>query len=129
MPQHVIEIAEQSPAAGQHDPLVDDVGGGFGCGVLEGNLDRLDDRADRLGEAFRNLPLADYDLLGDAVDQVAALDLHDPALAVLGHAGRADLLLDAFGTALADQEVMITPDIGDDRLVHLVTAHPDRTGI
>src|SRR6266567_6418851 len=97
--------------------------------MLECDLDRLDDRADRLGEAFRDLPLAYHDLLGHAVHQIAALYFHHPALAILGHAGRADLLLDPFGAALADQKVMVAPDIGDDRLIHLVAADPHRAGI
>src|SRR6266567_1823219 len=97
--------------------------------MLECDLDRLDDRADRLGKALRDLPLADHDLLGNAVHQVAALDFHHPALAVLGHAGRADLLLDPFGAALADQEIMVAPDISYDRLIHLVAADPHRPRI
>src|SRR5579871_4712834 len=44
MAQDEIEIAEQRAAAGQHDALVDDVGGEFGGGVFEGHLDRLDNR-------------------------------------------------------------------------------------
>ena len=55
--QHVVEIAEQRAAAGQHDALVDDVGGEFRRGVLERHLHRLDDRADRLGQALGDLPL------------------------------------------------------------------------
>src|SRR5207302_7102166 len=98
-------------------------------GVFERDLDRLDDRPHRLGQAFRYLALADDDLLGHAVHQVAALDLHDAALAVFRHAGRADLLLDPLGAALADEQVMVAPDIGDDRLVHLVAADPHRAGI
>src|SRR5207237_9914032 len=129
MAQYEIAIAEQRPAARHYDALVDDVGRQLGGGVLQGHLDRLDDRADGLSQAFRDLPLADDDFLGDAVHQVASLDLHDPAFAVLRHAGRADLLLDALGAAFADQEVMVAADIRDDRLVHLVAADPHRAGI
>src|SRR5689334_8476999 len=129
MAQHEIEIAQEGAAARHYDTLVDDVGGQFGRGVLERYFDRFDNRADGLRQAFRDLALADDDLLGHAVHQVAALNLHDPALAVFRHAGRADLLLDALGAALADQQVMIAADIGDDRLVHFVAANPDRAGI
>jgi hypothetical protein len=82
--QHEVEIAEQRAAAGEHDALVDDVGGQFRRGVLERDLDRLDDGADRLGQALGDLPLADDELLGHAVHQVAALDLHGHPVAVLG---------------------------------------------
>ena len=57
MAQHEIQIAEQRAAAGQHDALVDDVGGQFRRGVLQRDLDRLDDRADRFGQAFGDLAL------------------------------------------------------------------------
>src|SRR5437868_14775738 len=97
--------------------------------MLERNLHRLDDRADRLGEAFADLPFADDDFLRYAVHQVAPLYLHDPPLPVLRHAGRTDVLLDALGAALADQEIMVAADIGDDRLVHLVAAHPNRPAV
>src|SRR5690242_1870153 len=116
MPKDVVEIAQKSAAARQHDALVDDVGGELRRRVLERDLDRLDDGADRLGETLGDLPLADDDLLGHAVHQIAALDLHDAALAVLRHAGRADLLLDALGARLADQKIMVAADISDDRL-------------
>src|SRR3546814_1377973 len=51
VPEHEIQVAEQRAAAGEHDALVDDVGGKLRRGVLEGDLDRLDDGADRLGQA------------------------------------------------------------------------------
>ena len=41
--------------------------------------------------------------VGAFVHQVAALDLHHPALAVLGQAGRADLLLDLLGLGLGNR--------------------------
>src|SRR5690349_1299315 len=129
MSYHQIQIGEQGAPAGQYDALVDDVGGEFGGGVLERDLDRLDDRAHRLGKAFGDLPFTDHDLLRHTVHQVAPLDLHHPAFAVLRHAGGTDLLLDALGAALADKQIMVTADIGDDRLVHLVAAHPHRPAV
>jgi len=83
--------------------MVVDVGGEFGSGMLERHFDRFDDRADRFGEAFGDLPLTDNDLLRHTVHQVAAFYLHHPPLAVLGHTGGADFLFDALGAALADQ--------------------------
>ncbi len=58
-PQHVVEIAEQRTPAGQHDPLVDDIGGQLRRGVLERDLDRFDDGADRLGERLGDLALGE----------------------------------------------------------------------
>src|ERR1700719_1692619 len=108
MPQHQVEVAEQRAAAGQHDPLVDDVAGEFGGCVLERHLDGLDDRADRFGQALGNLTLADHDFLWHAVYQVAPPDLHHAALTVLRHTGGTDLFLDPLGAGLTDEEVMGT---------------------
>src|SRR5580704_12414203 len=97
--------------------------------MLERNLDGLDDRAHRLGEALGDLPFADHDFLRHTVHQVTPLYLHDPPLAILRHAGRTDVLLDALRAALADQEIMVAANIGDNRLVHLVAAHPNRPAV
>src|SRR5258707_12289015 len=110
MPQHQVKIAEQRAAAGQHDPLIDDIGGEFRSGVLERHLDRLDNRAHRFGEAFGDLALTDHDFLGHPVHQVAPLDLHYAPLALLGHAGGTYLLLDPLGAALATEEIIVPPD-------------------
>ncbi len=74
--------------------MVVDIGGQLGRRLFERHLDRLDNRADRLGKRFGDLALADKQFLGHAVHEVAALDLHHLAVAVLGRARRADLLLD-----------------------------------
>lgn len=57
MAQDVIQVAQQRTATGQHDTLVDDIGGQFGRRMLKGDLDRLDNGADRLGQAFGDLAL------------------------------------------------------------------------
>src|SRR5207253_10553728 len=124
-----VKIAEQRAAASQHDPLIDDVGGELGSGVLERNLDRLDNRAYRFGEAFGDLALTDHDFFGHPVHQVAPLDLHYPPLAVLGHTGGTDVLLDPLSAALANEEIMVAADIGDDCFVHLVAPDPHRAAI
>src|ERR1700730_16431340 len=115
MPQHQVKIAEQRAAASQHDPLIDDIGGEFGSGVLQRYLDRLDDRADRFGEAFGDLGLTHHEFFGLPVHQVAPLDLHSAPLAVLGHAGGTYLLLDSLGAALANEEIMVAAGVADDR--------------
>src|ERR1700751_2188132 len=106
-----MEIAEERPAASQHDPLVDDVGGEFGGGMFKRHLDSFDDRTDRFGKALGDLTLADHDFLWHPVHQVPSFDLHHAPLAVLRHACRPDLLLDPFGATLADEEIMVASDI------------------
>src|SRR5271169_2388204 len=129
VPQHQIEIAEQRAASSQHDPLVDDVGGEFGGGMFERYLDSFDDRTNRFGETLRDLTLADHDFLRHPVHQVASLDLHHAPLAVFRHAGGPYLLLDPLGAAFANEEIMVAPDIGDDRLIHLTSSDPYRSAI
>src|ERR1051325_10172976 len=129
MAQHAIEIGQQSAAAGQDDALLNNVGGEFRHGLFKGNIHRVNDRADRLGQALRDLALANHDLPGHAARQIAALDFHDLALALLGQASRPDPLLDALGAVLADQNVKLTTDIADDGLVHLVATDAYGTGI
>jgi hypothetical protein len=51
------------------------------------------------------------------------------AVAVDRRLGDADLLLDPLGGRFADQEVVVTPDVGGDRLVHLVAADAHRRGV
>src|SRR5476651_1412111 len=121
--QHGVHVGQHGAAAGKHDALVDDVGGQFGGGVLQRDLHGLDDGADRLLQALGDLTLGDHQFLRHAVHQVAALDLHRAAFAVVGRARRSDGLLDALGRTLADQQVMVAADVGDDRLVHLVAAN------
>src|SRR5205085_10054878 len=121
--QHLVEALQQGAAAGEHDALVDNVGGQLRRRILERDTHALDDRADRFGQCLRDLLLVDRDLLGDAVDQVAALDVNGLAVgaARLG-LGDANLLLDPLGRGLADHQILVTADIGADRLVHLVAA-------
>ena len=49
MAQDIIEIAQERTAAGQHDPLVNNIGGEFGCGVFKRHFDRFDNGCDRFG--------------------------------------------------------------------------------
>src|SRR3546814_4520456 len=48
--QIIVEALDQRTAAGEHDALVDDVGGQFGRGVFKGDTHALNDGADRFRE-------------------------------------------------------------------------------
>src|SRR3546814_6222426 len=85
------------------------------------------DLPDRLGQRLGDLRLVDRDFLGHAVDEVAALDVDGQAGAVGGDARDAEILLDPLGGRFADQQIMVSADIGDDRLVHLVAAGAPRS--
>ena len=97
--------------------------------MLQGHLHGFDDGGDRLGQAFGDLAFGNDQFLRHAVHQVAALDFHGPAVAVVGRAGGADVFLDALGAALADEKVMVAADVGDDRLIHFVAADAHGPGI
>ena len=129
MPKHKVDVTQKCATAGQHDALIDDVGGQFRCRMLERDFYRLDDRADRFGQAFRDLAFGNDQFLWHPVHEVAAFDFHGPAIAVVGRTGRTDLFLDTGRRAFADQQVMIAADVGDDRFVHLVAADPHAPGI
>ena len=90
--------------------------------MFERHFYSLDDRANRLCKTFSNLAFADHQFLRYAVHQIAAFNFHHTAISVGGHASRPDVLFDPLGTTLTDQKVMIASDIGDDRLIHLITA-------
>ena len=68
----------------------------------------------------------DDDVLGQAVHQVTALDLHGH-LGVHG-VGRADLDLDLLGGTLTDEQVILALDESDDGLIEHITGHPDAAG-
>ena len=67
---------------------------------------RVHDGHDGLAQRLADLLVGDHDGLRDAVDQVAALDLHRPALAA-HRVGRAELDLDLFRPPLADEQVVV----------------------
>src|SRR5436309_10070450 len=121
-----VEIPEQRPATGQHDPLVDDVRRELGRRALETDTHGLDDLVDGLEQRVSDLLVRDLDGLRHTGHEVAALDLH--GLELRAGIGRADGDLDQLGGPLADEQVVLPLDVLDDRLVHLVAADADRLG-
>ena len=64
----------------------------------------------------------DDDILGQAVHEIAALDLEGHL--GLHRVGRADLDLDLLGGALTDEQIILALDKGDDRLIeHISRLH------
>ena len=122
----LIQAAQQSAAAGQGDAAVDDVGAQFGRGALQRLLDGVGDLDQALQQGLAHVLRVDHDVLGQAVHQVAALDLHGHLFFQL--VGRTDVDLDLFGGALADQEVILALDEGDDGLVEHIAGHADAAG-
>ena len=73
--------------------------------------------------------LIDGDFFRHPVDQIAAFD-GDAFADTIGRShGHAVILLDPLCRGFADQQVVMTADIGNDGLVHLVTAGANRSGI
>src|SRR5579871_104652 len=119
----LVEVLDESASTGEDDAAVGDIGGELGRGALEGYADGVDDGGDALGEGFAYLRVLDGDGLGDALDEVAALDLHFEGL-VEGEGGT-ELDFDLLGGALTDEQVVFALEVGHDRLVHLVPGHAD----
>src|SRR6059058_3219823 len=109
-----VEIPEQRPATGQHDPLVDDVRRELGRRALETDTHGLDDLVDGLEQRVSDLLVRDLDGLRHTGHEVAALDLH--GLELRAGIGRADGDLDQLGGPLADEQVVLPLDVLDDRL-------------
>ena len=119
----LIQAPQQGAAAGQGDAPVDDVGAQLGRGALQRLLDGLGDLDQALQQSLPDVLRVDHDVLGQAVHQVAALDLHGHLFFQL--VGRADVDLDLLGGALADQEVILALDEGDDGLVEHIAGHAE----
>src|SRR5262249_42600024 len=124
--QYFVEALEQGPATGQDDALVANVGGEFRSRIFERDANALDDRSDGLGQRFGDLALVDRNLFRNPVDEVAALDVDGLADAIDRRLGDTDFFLDPLRRRLADQQIVVAPDVGTDRFVHLVAANPDR---
>ena len=122
--QALVEAEQQRAAACEHDAAVHDVGGELGRRLVECRLDRVDDLVHRLLERVPHFFAREDDRLREAGQHVASahLGLH----LVLHRERRADLELDLLGGLLADQEFVLTLDVVDDRLVHLVAADAQR---
>src|SRR6266404_5949638 len=91
-------------------------------------MDRLDDRRHRLPQGFADFLFSDDDRFREAVDEVSPLDLHHAELIVDGPCG-AQGDLDLLGLTLAHQQVVVLPDVLDDRLIHFVAREPDRFAV
>src|SRR2546426_1887714 len=121
--QHV-EPADQRAPARHYDAAIHDVAGQLRRRDLERAAHGIYDLLDRLLDSFADLARVYTHDLGDAGDEVAALDLHLPLFA--DRCGRADLDLDLLRRGLADEEVVVLAHELHDRLVQLVAARADR---
>src|SRR5262249_59037412 len=95
-------------------------------GMFERHLDSFDNRTNRFGKALGDLTLADHNLFGHSVHQVAPFDLHHAALPVVRHASGPDLFFDPLSAAFANEKIMVASDVGDDRLIHFIASNSHR---
>src|SRR6478735_4482100 len=119
-----LEAVEQCATAGEDDALLHDVGGQLGRRLVEGHLDRIADRGDRLGDGLADLGGGGDDRLGQPGDEVATADLGVELLLERPCGSESDLHL--LGGALAEGEAVLLLDELDDRVVELVAADADR---
>ena len=80
---------------------------------------------DRFDQRFANFVAGSDNNFWNASNKIAALYFHGRGLRV--RCGCADFDLHRFGCALTDQHVVLALDVVDDRVVHLVATHANRT--
>ncbi len=114
-------------ATGEHDALVDDVGGQLRRRLFERGEDGFDDRVNRLRERLAYLVAVDDDRLRNACHEVAPFDFGRQLL--FERMGIADLNLDALRGLLADRQVVLSLEVGGDGVVHLVSPDANTLGI
>ena len=122
----LIQAPQQGTAAGQGDAVVDDIGAQLRRGALQGLLDGAGDLDQALQQGLAHILRVDDDVLGQAVHQVAALDLHGQLR--VQNVGGTDLDLDLLGGTLTDEQVVLALDKGDDGLIEHVTGHAHTAG-
>src|SRR5664279_3069153 len=120
--QELVDVAQQGAAAGHDHALVDDVAAELGRGLLEDVANGRHELLERRLDGLHHLGAGDRDGPGQAGNQVPATDVH--AQLALERQGRPDRDLDLLGAALADHQVVLLADVGGDRLIELVAAHP-----
>ncbi len=74
----LIETAEEGSAACHHDAAFHDIGSEFGRCLVEGVLDGIDERFNRLLDRLSDLLAGEDDSLREPGDQVAARGLPQP---------------------------------------------------
>ncbi len=125
--QQLVDVAEQRAAARQHDAAFGDVGAEFRRSLLQSFLDRPDNALQGLLQRFEDLVAVERKAARHAFGEIAALDRDLEHL--LARERGADVVLDAFGRRLADQDAVVAADVVGDGLVETVTADADRGGV
>ena len=121
----LVEARQQCATAGQHDPLVHDVGDQLGWRLLDGLLDGLDDLRHGRLQGLADLVPAHLDAARQSGEQVATPEGDRPL--IRDRVGRADGDLDLFRGSLAHQQVVLPAREADDVGVHLIATDPVRS--
>src|SRR5690606_3913048 len=111
--QELVVVPQQRAAAGHDDAAVDHVRDELRRRLLEHAPDAVGDLLYGLLEGLDDVRGRHPHALGQAVDQVAAADLDLELVGLAAHGGGADLALDLLGGAVADEEVLLLPDVAD----------------
>ena len=117
-------FCKSDPPPDKHDASIDDVGRELGRRALEREAHHVDDRDDRFGERLAHLVGVQDDGLRDTTDDVASLHFH--LLETSRRRRRSELLLDLLGRLLAEQQIVATLHVLDDRFVHLLAADAEK---
>ena len=114
-----IQAPQERSAPGEDDALVHNVRGQLGRRLLQTGLDRIHDRHHRVSQGLPHFRAGHDHRLREPADEVAALDV--PLLVVASlRISRAERDLHLLGLPLSDQQAIGSPQVLDDRLVHLI---------
>src|SRR5436309_7236104 len=127
-PDQPVQPTEEATTAGDDDARIDDIRSQFRGGLLETGAHGFDNGHHRVAQRLPNVVLSENDGLREAVDEIPALHVYG-ALLTVPRVGRTEVDLDLLGPTLANQKVIVLPNVLPDRLVHLVTRDPHRLAV
>src|SRR5712691_5423512 len=119
-----VEAAQLRASAREDDAPVEDVSGQLGWRLLQDRADRADDEAERLLDRLDNLVRRNFEAARQPGQQVAAAYIADEWL--FHRHGGAGGDLDLLRGALADEKVVLAPEVGGDGVVDAVASDTDR---
>ena len=106
--------------------MVDDVRSQFRRCLFQCALDRIDNAGKGFRESLPHFFRRNVDIFRQSAHQIPSLDLHD--LVTVNRIRGTDLHLDAFGSPLADEQVVPLFDKVDDRCIKLIAGTADALG-
>src|SRR5262249_33194056 len=126
--EQLVQPPKKTTAAGEDNAGIDDVRGQFWRGLLETGAHGLDNRHHGVAKRLADFALCEDKGLRKAIQEIPALHFH-AALVTLPRVDRPERHLDLFGSPLANQKVVLSAHVLQNRVVHLVARDPHRLAV